>query len=87
MLGVRAYNALEDLQYQNYTVVHKQNWVDPHTLTCKNYIEGTWNCVKSNIQPRNRTSKIQNHLTKFIWRRHNNRNLWDAFLRSLSTSN
>lgn len=69
---------------QHLTVNHSQYFTDPDTHANTNAIEGSWNGIKLNIRPRSRTwDKIDEHLLEFIWRRKNNRDIWNGFLRAL----
>jgi transposase-like protein len=78
-----SYSQLYEL-FQHKTVNHSINFRDPETGCHTNSIEGTWNGVKLNISPRNRTAgAIDDHLAEFIWRRKSNNNLWDAFINAL----
>ena len=62
----RAYNQLENHEFIHKTVNHRNNWVDPDTLAHTSSIEGTWNALKMNINPRNRTNNITPHFIEFI---------------------
>ncbi|KCZ78414.1 hypothetical protein H311_00556, partial [Anncaliia algerae PRA109] len=54
----RAYNpACENLNFDHFTVNHKQNFVDPITHVHTNKIEGLNNGLKHLIKPRNRIRK------------------------------
>ena len=77
----KGYNHLEENGYEHSTVNHSQNFKDPITGTHTNSIEGTWNALKMQVKPRNRTKDtIDDHLLEFIWRRKNHDQLWNAFI-------
>lgn len=80
----RAYLDLIMLGYERQTVNHSLNFKDENTGTHTNIIEGTWNGIKMNIKPRNRTVNIGSHLGEFIWRSAYKNNLWNVFLEALS---
>lgn len=79
----RAYIGLDTLGYQHHMVNHSLHFKDPITQTHTNTIEGTWNGLKLQIPPRNRTKTIDNALLEAIWRKQNKNNLWQALLKSL----
>ena len=80
----KAYGSLSAHNYTHETVNHSKHFKDPNTGVHTNTIEGTWNGIKMQIKPRNRTKEgIQEHLMEFIWRRKNKDNLWAAFLCAL----
>ena len=61
------YNRLEENGYEHSTVNHSQNFKDLITGTHTNSIEGTWNALKMQVKPRNRTKDtIDDHLLEFI---------------------
>ena len=72
-------NELENMTH--YTVNHSKEFKNQETGMHTNHIEGTWNGIKINISPRNRTKKdINEHLWFFLWfRKHGNGN-WDAMI-------
>jgi ISXO2-like transposase domain len=81
----RGYTGLEFInEYQHHTVNHSIQFIVPGTNIHTNNIEGTWNGLKTQIKPRNRNVRIEEHLWEFIWRRKNCRRLWDAFLEALN---
>lgn len=54
----KGYNGLDRCtRYEHLTVNHSENFKDPHTGVHTNTIEGTWNGLKMQIKPRNRTSE------------------------------
>ena len=55
--------------FRHLRVNHGKNFVDPNTGAHTNTIEGTWNGVKTRIQPRDRDENLNDHLLEFIWRR------------------
>jgi transposase-like protein len=83
----RAYSTLSEVGYQHETVNHSQNFTDPETGVNTNTIEGTWNGLKIQIRPRNRTREgITEHLMEFIWRRKNCNDLWLGLLSALKNT-
>lgn len=81
----RAYSNINiKLGFQHETVNHSRFFKDPITGVHTNMIEGTWNGIKVGIPARNRTrSDFDEHLWEFIWRRRNQNNLWDGFIKAL----
>lgn len=80
----RGYSGLTELGFQHEVVNHSVNFVDPMTGVHTNSIEGTWNGIKFQVPPRNRTrDDISEHLLEFIWRRKNESNLWDSLIEAL----
>jgi transposase-like protein len=81
----RGYSQLgSDGIFSHSVVNHSENFKDPVTGVHTNTIEGTWNGLKMQIKPRNRTKgEIEYHLWEFIWRKVNRNGLWSAFLKSL----
>jgi IS1 family transposase len=79
----RAYIGLNDLGYVHNTVNHSFHFRDPDTGTHTNTIEGTWNGLKLQIPPRNRTKTIDAALLEAIWRKQNRNNLWEGLLKCL----
>ena len=72
------------LGLEHRTVNHSENFVDPVTGTHTNTIEGTWNGIKQNIAPRNRTeSNVSGHLFEFMWRRKHAATLWDSLVTAM----
>jgi len=84
----RGYIGISELNNITHgTVNHSQNFVDPNTGVHTNTIEGTWNGIKLNISPRNRTKDaVTNHLLEFIWRKKNRNDPWAGFLNALRTT-
>jgi transposase-like protein len=80
--GWRGYINMEEiLKLKHFTVNHSETFVDPITGVHTNSIEGTWNGIKFNINPRNRTkSVIDLHLLEYVWRKQNKKYLWRSFL-------
>ena len=63
----RAYSNLSNFNYIYQTVNHNLHFTDPKTGINTNTIEGTWNGLKLQIKPRNRTKEsITEHLLEFI---------------------
>jgi transposase-like protein len=81
----KGYNRLcEDGTFEHMTVNHSKNFKNPITGVHTNTIEGTWNGLKMQIKPRNRTKEhIDDHLWEFIWRKKNADNLWIGFINAL----
>jgi hypothetical protein len=80
----RSYSSLADHRYMHETVNHSQHFRDPETGVHTNRIEGTWNGLKLQIKPRNRTKNgIDDHLMEFIWRRKYSSSQWDGFLAAM----
>ena len=81
----RGYSGLADaLGVHHLTVNHSQGFRDHETGVDTNTIEGTWAGIKIGIAPRHRCKAfIAEHLAEFIWRRQNEGNLWDGFIRGL----
>ena len=81
----KGYNSLATSnEYQHFTVNHSKNYKDPLTGTHTNTIEGTWNGLKMQIKPRNRSREfIEEYMWEFIWRRRNRDRLWDGFIEAL----
>lgn len=79
----KSYNRLNSLGYRHMSVNHSYSFVDRNTSACTNSIEGTWNALKMQIPPRNRTIYCETNLWEFIWRRMNENDLWNGFLLSL----
>lgn len=81
----RGYSQLASTGIFSHSVVnHSENFKDPITGVHTNTIEGTWNGLKMQIKPRNRTKdEIEYHLWEFIWRKVNRNVLWSAFMKSL----
>ena len=77
------YNLSDEIEYKHSIVNHSigfKNSENEHTNT----IEGSWNGVKLNIPVRCRTyKKIDGHLFELIWRRINEKRLWEAFIKAL----
>jgi transposase-like protein len=84
----RGYNRLSELGFEHRTVNHSSGLINPEDGTHTNTIEGTWNGVKLQIAPRNRTKEdVDEHLLIVIWRRKHKDRLWDALLDALRTIN
>jgi transposase-like protein len=82
----RGYYNLSKIQgYEQHLLVNHSNcFKDPVTGAHTNTIEGSWNGMKMNIKPKNRTEKeLGDHLFEFIWRRQNRSNLWESFIAAL----
>jgi hypothetical protein len=63
---------------------HSEYFKDPATGVHTNIIEGTWNGLKMQINPRNRVEeKINDHLREFPWRKANEDDLWNPFINAL----
>lgn len=76
----RGYVGLGEVNgYEHLTVNHSVEFVVPGTSIHTNTIEGTWNGLKMQIKPRNRTQDIDDHLCEFEWRRRHADGLWEAF--------
>lgn len=84
-----AYNVIdiqEGYDYVHEKVNHSKHYVDLETGVHTNttWIEGTWFAVKRMTPVRKRTKKhLQNCLFEFIWRHHNEGNLWNGLVRAL----
>ncbi len=79
----RGHSGLEEMnEYEHFTVNHSVEFAVSGTSIHTNTIEGTWNGLKWQIKPRNRTKNIEDHLWEFIWRRNADR-LWDGFINAL----
>jgi transposase-like protein len=71
----------EQLNVRHLTVNHTLGFKNDDTGACTNHIEGTWNAIKLQVPPRNRTRRfISGYLNEFIWRRQNVANLWEGLL-------
>ena len=84
----KGYAKLSDiLEMQHKTVNHSKSFKDPITGVHTNSIEGTWNGLKIRT-PINayKYDKIDVHISEFIWRRQNESNLWQAFIKTLSNT-
>jgi len=80
----RSYTRLVELGFEHRTVNHTEGFINHEDGTHTNTIEGTWNGIKLQIAPRNRTrADADEHLLEIIWRRKNKRRLWDALLDAL----
>jgi hypothetical protein len=79
----KGYGGLETIGFEHLTVNHSQTFRDPETGVCTNAIEGTWNGLKLLMAPRQRTKECEDFLWEFIWRRSNEKDLWNAFCRCL----
>jgi len=81
----RGYGFLRDTdEVTHRTVNHSKHFKDPETGVHSNTIEGTWAAVKSSIAKRYRCGEgVEEHLKTFIWRRLNEKNLWESFLDAL----
>ena len=84
----RGYNDISRcLDMQHLTVNHSVNFVDPVTGVHTNMIEGSWNGIKIGIPARNyKKGKVENHIAEFIWKRQNENDLWNAFLKVLGST-
>lgn len=79
----KGYSGLENEGYEHFSVNHSIQFKVPGTNIHTNSIEGTWNGLKLQIRPRNRTKEVEDHLWEFIWRRRNENGLWNAFINAL----
>lgn len=81
----RGYACIDELEMQHFQVNHSKNFKDPVSGIHTNTIEGTWSGLKRSIPVRNRNKdSIEEHILTFIWRRQNEGNLWNAFVKSLA---
>ncbi|KII72804.1 putative transposase-like protein [Thelohanellus kitauei] len=82
----RSYHNFNEF-YTHLTVNHSNTFKDPETGAHTNCIEGTWNTIKYQIPPRNRTNSLDDdghvvenvlndHLGEFEWRRKHSSDLW-----------
>lgn len=77
-------NACKVLGLRHQTVNHSKNYVNPIDGTHTNTIEGNNNSLKIYIKPQHRIKKyINEHLWYFIWKRQNNKKLWEGFIQAL----
>jgi transposase-like protein len=81
----RGYLDLEEfVEIEHRSVNHSIGFKDYETGVHTNYIEGTNNALKIRISPRCRTKDlIDEHLLEFIWRRNNQKELWNSFISAL----
>ena len=81
----RGYSSIsEKFNIQHQTINHSLFFKDPNTGVHTNVVEGTNYALKRNVPNRARTSEsLQSHLLEFIWRRKNEKNAWDALIKSL----
>jgi hypothetical protein len=83
----KGYQDLNSLGYLHQTVNHSEGFIDSNTLTHTNGIEATWSGIKRRIPIRNRNANtVEMHLLYYIWRRQNNKRLWEALLHSLAST-
>ena len=81
---VESCSACRNPELKDKTVNHLTYFEDPVTQVHKNTIEGTWNAIKRRISIRRRNKEdLNTNLMEFVWRRQNNRNLWEGLLRAL----
>ena len=73
----RAYGALPEHGFDNATVNHSENFVDPETQVNTQLIECTWSAIKSFLRKRNCRSReyVMQHVHEWCFRR----NLGDTF--------
>ena len=81
----RGYSQLSQvLNLDHQTVNHTLHFKDPETGVHTNTIEGTWNGIKLRVPPRNRvTGTMDAFAGEMMWRRRNEGDLWNGFLRAL----
>jgi hypothetical protein len=80
----KGYGLLNSMGYEHQHVNHSVHFKNPETGVHTNTIEGTWNGLKMQIKPRNRTRKfIDSELVVAIWRKKNKQSLWEAFMKCL----
>jgi len=77
----------EDLGMEHMTVDHSKNFKDPVTGAHTNNIESSWNILKRNVPNSERIpEKVDEYIFEFIWKRQNQKNLWEAFMECLATT-
>jgi transposase-like protein len=66
------------------TVNHQEGFIDHETGVHTNVVEGTNCALKRKVPIRSRVKKgIVEHLGEFVWRRQNEGDLWDSFIRAM----
>ncbi|CAG2247119.1 unnamed protein product [Mytilus edulis] len=85
-----AYNTLNDIGYEHFSVVHKTSFKQKYVSTqtgeevycCTNRIEGAWKIAKDHFRAMNgtNTKMFEQHLCEIIWRNHHYRSdLYQSF--------
>ena len=59
------------------TVNNRKNFKDPIAGAHKNIVECFWNSAKAQICLRNTPEAIAKNFAEFIFKRHNNTNIWN----------
>ena len=82
----KGYQGIDEvIKGTHLTVNHSKTFKDSKTGVHTNTIEGTWNGIKVNIKPKNRTAnEIGDHIMEFIWRRCNSDDLWGGLIKQMS---
>jgi transposase-like protein len=82
--GYRNLSKLFNVNHQ--TVNHSREFVNKENGVNTNTVEGTNYALKHFIPPRNRTRQLLDaHLQEFVWRRKNEKTLWESFISALKT--
>lgn len=80
-----AYNAIGAISvispYTHLTVNYSQNFVEPITGACTNYVEGFWKNAKQKNKQMCGTSEnmLSSYLDEFMWRQVNDKKTIEAF--------
>ena len=83
--GWRGYLDISAHNYEHLVVNHSIEFKNMVTEACTNTAEGTNNAIKILMPARKRTANCENCLFEFIWRRKNEKQLWDKFIEALKS--
>ena len=80
----RAYSRLQTAYgYDHQTVIHSENFIDPHTACHTQLIECLWDQAKTKILRTMRGSKLlESHLAEF-WYRSVHKNMFESILNDM----